>query len=330
MRGRTTVVLGLVISAAALWVVIASIDVGTTLSLLSTADVRPLALILAVLATQVVLRAVRWSYLILQAPRIPVGRILPPLLIGYLGNAVLPARLGDAMRAVIISRRERVDIVQALGTVLLERAIDVATLAPLALTAAVVTGAPGWAIQIAAIATVVGGAVLVLLATTGIAPLLRFADRLGLAERPSLRSIAARIALVLGGAARRRPIALAAAISTSAWFLDAASFWLAAQALGIEISYPGAMLIGAIAVLGTAIPSAPGYVGTFELAASVTATALGVPAESAVAMAILAHAVTLIPVAVAGAISLAVTGNSISEVVGAARSEPRPLTSNQA
>jgi len=194
----------------------------------------------------------------------------------------------------------------------------------------VVTGAPGWAIQIAAIATVVGGAVLVLLATTGIAPLLRFADRLGLAERPSLRSIAARIALVLGGAARRRPIALAAAISTSAWFLDAASFWLAAQALGIEISYPGAMLIGAIAVLGTAIPSAPGYVGTFELAASVTATALGVPAESAVAMAILAHAVTLIPVAVAGAISLAVTGNSISEVVGAARSEPRPLTSNQA
>lgn len=332
MRERVTIALGLVISAAALWAVIGSIDAGAAQTLLGTADIRPLILIPIVLAAQVVLRAIRWSHLILQSPRIPVRRTLPPLLIGYLGNAVLPARLGDAMRAVIVSRRERIDIVQSLGTVLLERVIDLATLAPIALTAALVTGAPGWAVQIAAIATIGGGAVLVILTTTGIDPLVHIADRWGFADRSSLRSIAARLAAVVGGASRRRPIALAAAISTTAWFLDAASFWLAAQALGIEASYPAAMLIGAIAVLGTAIPSAPGYVGTFELAASATAVALGVPAESAVALAIVAHAMTLIPVATAGAVSLAVTGNSISEVVGAARKtrRPKPLASQQA
>jgi glycosyltransferase 2 family protein len=319
MRGRLTIILGLVISAAALWVVIRSVNVGATVSVLESADLRVLLLILVAVTAQVVLRAIRWSHLIPATPRVPVRRLLPPLLIGYLGNAVLPARLGEPMRAAIVSRRERIDMVQALGTVLLERVIDVATLAPIALIAALVTGAPAWAVQLAAVATVIGSAIILVLATTGIEPLLRMADRWGLAKRPSVRATATRLARVLGGSSMRRPIALAAAISSSAWLLDAGSFWLAAHALGIELGYAGAMLIAAIAVLGTAIPSAPGYVGTFELAASSVAVALGVPAESAVALAIVAHAMTLVPVAAAGAVSLAVTGSSVSEVAAAAR-----------
>lgn len=113
----------------------------------------------------------------------------------------------------------------------------------------------------------------------------------------------------------------AAGISLIAWMLDAASFWLAAQALGIDISFAAATLVAAITVLGTAIPSAPGYVGTFELAASSVAIALGVPPESAVAMAILAHAMMLLPPAIAGAVSLLIVGSTLGEVASATRSD---------
>lgn len=321
MRGRLMLILGLIISGVALWMVVRSIDVGATLTTLATADLRLLILILGIIALQVVLRAIRWSHLIPTTPRIGFARLIPPLLIGYLGNAVLPARLGEPMRAVIVSRRERIDMVQALGTVLLERIIDVASLAPIALLAAIVTRAPMWAIQVAAITTIAGGTVVAVLATSGIQPLLRMADRLALTRRASVRSVTRRLAYVLGGSSRRRPMALAAGISVTAWMLDAASFWLAAQALGIEISFAAATLVAAITVLGTAIPSAPGYVGTFELAASSIAIALGVPPESAVAMAILAHAMTLLPPAVAGTVSLIVVGGTLGEVATAARSD---------
>ena len=64
----------------------------------------------------------------------------------------------------------------------------------------------------------------------------------------------------------------------------------------------------AVTVLATAIPSAPAYVGTFELAAVSIATALGVPAETALAFAILAHLLSLLPTLVGGPIALAYIG----------------------
>ena len=77
-----------------------------------------------------------------------LARLVPPLLIGYLGNAVLPARLGEPMRAVIVSRRERVDMAESLGSVLVERVVDVAMLAPWPSWPASWSAAPAWTVQL--------------------------------------------------------------------------------------------------------------------------------------------------------------------------------------
>ena len=66
------------------------------------------------------------------------------MLVGYLGNAVLPARLGEPMRAVIASRRERIGTTEALGSVLVERVIDIATLAVVGFVAALIVAGPAW------------------------------------------------------------------------------------------------------------------------------------------------------------------------------------------
>jgi uncharacterized membrane protein YbhN (UPF0104 family) len=102
--------------------------------------------------------------------------------------------------------------------------------------------------------------------------------------------------------------------SALAWLLDGTSFWLAAQAVGADLGYTGALLVSGVTVLGTAIPSAPGFVGTFELAATSVATALGVPAAPALAMAVVAHVMTLGPTAIAGALGLVGMGARIGEV----------------
>ena len=318
MTGRRALVVlaGLLISTAALWIVLQTIEVGEAVAIISRANPVALLAIVTVVAVQVSLRAFRWSLLFPRRPdgtRAPVTRLLPPLLIGYLGNAVLPARLGEPMRALIASRREKVGVTESMGSVLLERLIDVATLAVVAFTATLVVDAPSWARQALAVAAGLGITGIVVLSTVGIAPLLGIANRLGLGRREKLSSLAQRFAATLGGRSRRPAILGSAGISVGAWLLDAFSFWLAAQAVGVELSYAGAMLVAGITVLGTAIPSAPGYVGTFELAAAGVAGALGVAPAPALAMAVVAHVMTLMPMALGGAVALAIAGTSLGD-----------------
>lgn len=325
MRRSLTALLGVPISGLALYVVLQTIDVGEAVGIIADADLLPLLAIVGIVAVQMVIRAWRWSFLLPRRKdrgRYSVSRLLPPLLVGYLGNSVLPARLGEIIRAVVLSRRERIGTAEVLGSVLLERVIDVATLALVAFGAALTVHAPTWATQSLGFAAAGSAVGLALLVTVGIQPVLRLADRFRPARRSGrIRELVDRFANAVGGPSRRRPIAISATASIGAWLLDAVSFWLAAAAVGVDLPYAGALLVGGITVLGTALPSAPGYVGTFELAAAATAGVLGVEPAPALAMAVIVHVMTLAPMALGGALSLPLIGTSLGSVAREATAE---------
>ena len=322
---------GLLVSLAALWLVIHSVDLGTCATVLSHASPIPLLACLAVIAIQVTLRSIRWR-LLLPAPRgggsIRVRRIVPVLLVGYLGNAVLPARLGEPIRAYLVARREDLDAAEAFGSVVLERVVDTATLAVVAFAAAVIVKAPGWIVQATAVVALTGSALTGALVVIGPGPLVRLTRRL-VAPLPG----AARAEPVLGRLddfargierpCRSGAVVVAAIVSAACWMLDATTFWLVARSIGAPVDPAAALLIAAVTVLGTALPSAPGYVGTFELAAATTAQALGVSAAPALALAVLAHGMTVLPSAGGGAVSLlamnARLGRLATDAVGAER-----------
>jgi len=323
LRRHLIVAGGLVVSAVALWFVVQSVDVAEAVDVLGRADVVPLVAILGVVAVQAYVRAWRWSVLLpVAAGRRPTAaRMVPPMLVGYLGNAILPARLGEPMRAVIAARRERIGTTEALGSVLVERLIDIAILAIVGSVAAFLFGAPAWAVQLLGVAAGVGAVGIVVLVTVGLEPVLRVAERLGLGRWPAIRDVAARFVATLGGRTRRGALLSAVGFSTVAWLLDATSFWLAGQAVGADLPYLGAMIVSAVSVMGTAVPSAPGFVGTFEFAAVGIAGALGMPGAEALALAIVVHAMTLVPLAIGGAVSLVAMGADLGEVAHAAEAQ---------
>ena len=311
MRRLLPIAFGIAVSTVALGILISTFDVGAVLSVLAEADVRWLVVALGLIAIQLVVRTVRWRSLLPAGPQglpIPVMRLLPVVLIGYLCNAVLPARLGEPIRAVLVDRREKVGLPEALGSVLLERIVDLAVLAGLILVAALLVDAPPWIIQVAAAVSLVGGVLLGMLATTGVASLVALGTRhpAMIRRRILARAMRAleRLAHAIGGRSRRRAIAFASLLSAAAWLLEGGTFWLVAKSLDIELAPSSAMLVAGITVLSTAIPSAPGYLGTYDLAASFAATALGVPEAEALALALLVHAVTLVPLALGGVVSL--------------------------
>jgi uncharacterized protein (TIRG00374 family) len=321
--------LGLAISVVAIAIVVVTVDIGAAIETLIGADLMVLALVLVVITAQLLVRAWRWRILLPERPDgsvVPIARAVPPLLIGYLGNAVLPARLGEPIRALLVARREALDALAAFGATMLERLVDTTTLALVALVAALALGAAGWVIGVGA-AVGFGGLVLLgLLVAVGAARLselaVRILHRLGVGQRTQrLQRWSRSFAAGLDRGRDIRRLASAIALSLVAWVLDGLTFLVVARSLQLDIGLAQAVLIGAVTVLATAVPAAPGYVGTFELATTTTAVALGVPEADALALAILVHVVTVIPLAAAGAVALVLVGVRLSSLMVDAEEE---------
>ena len=317
---------GLAISLIAIVIVISTVDIGATLEVLSRTDPSYIALALVAIAAQVVVRGWRWRMLLPPRPDgspVPVRRTFVPMLIGYLANNILPARLGEAVRSFLVARREDLVPLEAFGATMLERLVDVVVLALIGLLAALILGAAWWIVFIGLVAGLGGVVVLALLVLLGFSRLVDVGrwvlERLHLAER--LHRLLGWAGSFAVGVDRGRDVPRllgVSGLSVVAWILDASIFYLVGRSLGIDLALSEAVLIGAVAVLATAIPAAPGYVGTFELAATSTAVALGVPREEALALAVLVHLVTVIPVAIAGAVALLITGANLSTIAAQA------------
>lgn len=312
--------IGLAISVIAITLAIRGIDLSRTLEILAGVNAAPLLIVALALVVQLWVRSLRWAQLLPDGPggRIPTRRLVPVVLVGYLGNAVLPARLGDPIRALLVGRRESVPASSAFGSVVLERVIDTLMLALIVVPATVLSGGPGQLVGAAAIAAAAAGLVLVVAQTPIPLRLVAWTRSRTSGRGADALDAVDRFVTALDARGRGRSVAIVAGLSVVGWLLDGLIYWAAGLALNINLGLAGAMLVSAITVLGTAIPSAPGYVGTFELAATTVAVALGVPAEQALAFAILVHALTVLSLAAGGAISLVWMGARFSELAGTA------------
>jgi glycosyltransferase 2 family protein len=310
---RGLILLGFAISLGAIWIVAGGTDLARTGAEVARADPRYLAAAIGVVGVQTLIRAIRWQVLLPVGPagRTGLNRIVPVVLVGYLANAALPARLGEAVRSVVLAGREGLSVTLTLGSALLERILDTLVVAILGATAGLLIGVDAWVLQAALVGLVIS---LFALAALVVAP--RFLARIGI---DSLRDLIGVVQGVVRGATAQRPGALAIAVGATlvAWLLDASTYWLVAASLGLELTPAGAMLVSAVAVLSTAIPSAPGYVGTFELAASAAAAALGIGRETGLAFAVVAHVVAVVPISIAGALAASVMGVRLGRPVAA-------------
>ena len=320
-RRAAWLAIGGFLSIAGLVIVVQGVDVARTAEVLRSVNPAPLVVAAAAICAQVWMRATRWSLLLpTSGRRVPTARVVPVILIGYLGNAVLPARLGEVLRAGVISRRESLDPLGAVGSVVLERGIDLVALVTVALPALWLAGAPVWLVQAALVAAAIACALLVA-AQTAVVEWLTARTRIsgaGARLAPWLTRLE-RFLSAIRLAGRWKVAMLVFVISIGTWLLDGSIYWLIGASLGIQLSFAGAMVISTITVLGTALPSAPGYLGVFELVAATVAQLLGVPPDQALAFAILAHAFTLVPLALGGAISAAWIG-----LRGADQPSPQP------
>jgi len=259
---------------------------------------------LAMLA-DIAVRALRWKLILVPVADVKYVRTVQYLTIGYAANNVLPARLGELVRAHYVGDREGVSRSTALGTIVVERVIDFAALAAIAAGALVILGVRGdlasavWLGVLVAVVLVAGLVVaLVGHRLPGFDRAARAAERY-----PRVRALVETFRAGLATAGRPRTMIPALVLTLLAWILTTVTFAAGAQAVGIQLAWSQAALLAAGVNLVTAIPSGPGFVGTWELAAVRILALFGVASDTAFAFALLVHVSTLAVTTIIGAAS---------------------------
>jgi glycosyltransferase 2 family protein len=301
---------GAAISIVALWLVLRGVDLARTADVLAHADPRWIALAAVCLATDLALRALRWQRLLRPVAVVRYGPMLGYLLVGYLANNILPARLGELVRSHYLGDREGISRASALGTVVVERIVDLVAVVAIASTALLVLSVRGIVASAVLVGAGVAGLFLVALALGIVAHRLPGADRARAAVEgwPQVRELASRLQGGLAVAGRPRTVLEAMAVSAVAWTVAILAWAAVGQSIGLQLTIGQAALIASGVALASAVPAGPSNLGTFELAAVEIGKAIGVPADAAFPLALIVHATILVVTSVGGGVAVARLG----------------------
>lgn len=276
-------------------------------------SVAPAALVLGVLALAAgyTVRVVRWWWMLrVLDPALPLANCVRPFLASIAVNNTVPLRAGDFVRAFGFRGALRVPPAKVIGTLVVERVLDMFVL--LALFFAGLVGVARGAVPAGFVAagTVLFGLCLVGILTLVLAP--RFVETL--VARVLLGPLAGRAwASRVHGAAeqffgtltqvltRGRALQLLG-LSLLGWALEGGLYAAVAWALHSGGGALGPWFALATGTLATLLPSSPGYVGTFDYFAILGLTAYGATRTAAAAFALLTHFLLWLPPTLVGAL----------------------------
>ncbi len=314
--------LGVLISVLFLWLALRGLHLGDFWTVLESANYWWILPGVAVYFIGVWARAWRWHYLLGPIKKIPTRAMFPITTIGYMGNNIYPARAGEVLRAVILKRKEGVSVSASLATIIVERIFDGVVMLAFVFVnlpeLAKLTSASGFVGNIQQVAIYGTGAffgalVIFLLAAMFPHKTARagqwFIDRL-LPER--LREkVSGIMHKFLGGLeSLRSPFSILMVFLTSVviWMLETLKYWFVMHAFPFEVSFFALMLMNGIVNLATTIPSAPGYIGTFDAPGIAVLTAVGVDQAMAAGYTLVLHVALWVPITLLGAWFLAREG----------------------
>jgi hypothetical protein len=259
------------------------------------------------------LRAVRWQQLLAPVKHCPLGSLYPVTIIGYMANNILPARLGELVRAFLLAERESIPKGTSLASLVIDRIMDGFSVLLIVLATMLLLRLPvgmesvGDAFR--------GGAAMIALFYLAVLIFLGLlVYRRSLAERivaMLVRPMPERIADAIKGGVSSFISGVVLPASLRAWMgllLSSAAIWIAAlipihlvlMAFGLHLPFTASLFIMVFLVLAVMVPATPGYLGTYHAACTYALMAFSVDKEKALGMAVVIHGLNFLPVILAG------------------------------
>jgi hypothetical protein len=304
-------VVGIALSAAALWLALRNVDLGELRDAITGASVAPLGLGTVLILATFPLLGLRWHAVAGdRAGRRPT--MIELTLNGAAVNNVLPGRLGELARAAGLARDTRRSAFAAFGTVVIDRLTDLSILAACLVATVLWSPVPDWVRWIVAVgsATALGG-----VAVTAV--IVAAVRRRGVPTRGRWRARLGAFAQGLDCVDSWRAAARVALWAVGVWAAWMTGAWLVARSVGVAMTVIEIVFMTGIVGLGSALPSAPGFIGTYHWLASSTLVLYGVARPEALAFAVLVHASWFVPTTLVGCALMlrrGITWNSLRSV----------------
>jgi uncharacterized protein (TIRG00374 family) len=301
--------LGLAVSAIFVYFALRGLDLPTVWQYMKEAEYWWLLPGVAIYFFGVWARTWRWHYMLRALKVVPLRRLFPVVCIGYMGNNIYPARIGELLRAYVLRQKEGVSVSASLATILVERIFD-----GVVMLLFVFVGLPlapaipdNWRRFVIIFSLLFFGALAVFFV---IAASPRRAEAVygWIIERvvperfrTPVRGFADRFMEGLYFLRSGRDVAMIFVTSLVVWLAETGKYWFVMHAFPFEVSFFVLMLMNGVVNLFTTIPSAPGYLGTFDEPGIEILKVSGVPENIAGAYTLVLHAALWLPITLLGA-----------------------------
>ena len=294
------------------------------------------------------IRALRWQFILTSSHKIGIWRAFHPLMIGFMINCILPGRLGEFARPVILQKNEKVPFATGIATVAAERVFDVCALVLFAvITLAAIDINPEVEIafgdyrlnreMLEALFSkiilmgilLIGGIIMISI------PFIRRAINRLILTLPALAFSATEATktkirdklcaslirfvdnIAMGFTLIKYPkkIVLCGIYSLLVWIVTAFSYYVfSLGSPGVQLSYTEMFAVMVIICLFIALPSVPGFWGLWEAGGVFAMSLFGIQTDAAAGFTLANHGVQVFTVIIAGFISAVITSVNIWQV----------------
>jgi uncharacterized protein (TIRG00374 family) len=305
--------LGIAVSLFFMILLFYKIDFRSLIAALRSSDYRYIFLAVCFTFFSYFLRAVRWRYLLISEKSIPLSSLYSATIIGYMANNLLPARLGEFIRAYTLAQRERLEAPGVFASLVIDRLFDGFTVLLLLLVTLFTLRVPS-GMEDAALALKAGGVSMLLLYCAVILFLymlkrqtVRTLSAVGFLMKPFPRRLSDNLIPLLGsfiGGIRLSPRGahVAALLATSAgiWLFCVLAVDMTLRSFNIHLPVAASMFILVLIVFAVMVPASPGFIGTYHYACYKGLSVFGVPETTSVSIALVMHGTGFFPVIIAG------------------------------
>ena len=318
------ILIGLIISAGFLYLAFRQLDFQQMKQAFSLANYWLLIPSLAILLFSHWLRSVRWQYLLMPVRKIPVSNLFSALLVGYAANTILPAHLGEVLRAYIIGRKQKVSVSSAMATIVVERIIDVLTIVLIMAVTLVIYPFPDWVKKSGYLMLIfaIGLFVFLVVMKTYTEKTMKFIRSM---LKPFPQKIKDKIESVslsfldgLKPMKRRIDYAIIFVLSILIWacywgvfYINFYTFDLVA---GYNLDITAGMVILVITTISVVVPSSPGYIGTYHWLCQLSLELFHVPRAIGLTYAIVVHAINFVAIFLFGFVFALKEGITLTKV----------------
>jgi hypothetical protein len=310
--------LGVTVSVGLLYVAFRGVQLNELRSALAEVRAGWLIPVLATIFVRFWLTALRWRVLLRPVKPIGLHRLFGVTMIGFMANNILPLRIGEFVRAYALGRAEALPASLSFATIVVERVFDGFTLLLFLLGGLLFLRLPPLVLWLAGGSFCLYLGVLVVLLSVRHAWGAALVGRIVAALPDRLRAPADHFLesfrLGLDALGDGRAVTATVGLSLAIWAINALGVQAMFAAFSLDLPLHASFLVLAIMAGILVLPSAPGYVGTFQYGTVLALGLFGVSKEVALSLSLVYHALNYIPITTIGLAYLGAMNLTLGEL----------------